>query len=97
MLTDVANVRALVHGEPVGHLHHRCWGAALGRVDGSRDVIHGGRLLGDLPSHRIVHLDRAGSANFASMALFASILAQIASEAIATAIISRPSSLVPIE
>ena len=38
-----------------------------------------------------------GSASFASFALFASSFAISASDATATAIISRPSSVVPIE
>ena len=38
-----------------------------------------------------------GSASFASFALFSSSFASSASDATATAIISRPSSVVPIE
>ena len=93
----VLDVRALVDGEPVRELHQRRRRARSPASESSGDVVDGHRRVDELVRLRVVHADRArvGELREPRPVLFE--LREIASDATATAIISRPSSVLPIE
>ena len=97
VLADVADVRAVVDGQAVGQLHQRRRRAGFGRVNRAGDVVDRRRAPARSRSATASSiLIVRGSASFARSALFWSSFAISASDATATAIISRPSSVVPI-
>ncbi len=95
---DLADVRRVVDREAIGELHQRGRRAGLGRVDRAGDVVDRRRLRDQRLGFRVVHADACADRRAcARRASFSFWSASSFSSAIATAIISRPSSVLPIE
>ena len=96
-VADLLDVRALVDGEAIDELHQRRRRARLGRVDRAGDVVHRHRLIDQRVRLGVVHADRAGIGQLGEPGAVLVELREFASDDTATAIISRPSSVFPIE
>ena len=90
---------ALVDGEPIHELHQRRRRAGFRRVDRAGDVVDRRRRGRELVSASASFMSIVrGSASFARAgAVGVELRDQFASDDTATAIISRPSSVLPIE
>ena len=97
-VANLANVRAFIDGQAVGKFHQRGRRARFRRVNRAGDVVDGNGLGDKLVGFGVIKFDAcAGPPASRGARVLASRFLRLASEEMATAIISRPSSVVPME
>ena len=97
-IADFLDVRAFVHRQTIGKLHQRRGRASFRRMNRSGDVIDRDGLRDDFVGFGVVHLQQCADQPVSpACARFSSSFFRFSSDDTATAIISRPSSVVPIE